>query len=116
MSPLTPATGPNPFRLAQLAHDTAKAGEIDSLTHLADDRVYIFTGSCDEVVYSDAVKRTREFYELVGVARQNIRYVDNVPAGHSIITDNPEDSPLSTNQPPYINNGGFMLRPWPGRH
>ena len=108
MSPLTPGTGPNPYRLAQLAHETANAGGIDSLSHLADHRVYIFTGSCDRVVYSDVVKRTREFYELIGIARQNILYVDNVPAGHSIITDNPEDSPLSTNQPPYINNGGFM--------
>lgn len=31
-----------------------------------------------------------------------------MPAGHSIITDNPEDSPLAANQPPYINRGGFM--------
>ncbi len=34
--------------------------------------------------------------------------MDDVPAGHSIITSNPEDSPLSANQPPYINCGGFM--------
>ena len=33
---------------------------------------------------------------------------DNVPSGHCIITNNPEDSVLATNRPPYINNGGFM--------
>jgi poly(3-hydroxybutyrate) depolymerase len=109
MNPLTPQVAPNAARLAQLARDTAAAGEIDPIANLADDRLFIFTGSADKVVFSDVVARTRAFYELLGVHRTNIVYQDNVPAGHSIITDNPEDSPLSTNQPPYINNGGFML-------
>ncbi|WP_326535602.1 extracellular catalytic domain type 2 short-chain-length polyhydroxyalkanoate depolymerase [Pseudorhodoferax sp.] len=108
MNPLVPDTGPDAERLAQVARDTEAAGGIDALANLADDRLYIFTGSEDKVVYSSVVERTRRFYELLGVAPKNIRYVDDVPAGHSIITDNPEDSPLATNQPPYINQGGFM--------
>lgn len=108
MNPLVPQTTPNAQRLAELARETAKAGQIDATSNLADDRVYIFTGSEDNVVYSDVVARTRLFYELLGVNPANIIYDDSVPAGHSIITDNPEDSPLDTNQPPYINNGGFM--------
>lgn len=108
MNPLVPQTTPNAQRLAELAHETAKAGQIDAIANLADDRVYIFTGSQDNVVYSDVVARTRQFYELLGVKRTSIAYHDTVPAGHSIITDNPEDSYLPTNQPPYINNGGFM--------
>jgi hypothetical protein len=108
MNPLIPQTSPDAHRLADLAHATAKAGKIDSVSNLADDRLYIFTGSRDDVVDSGVVARTRKFYELLGVNPSNIVYKDNVPAGHSIITDNPEDSALSTNQPPYINNGGFM--------
>jgi hypothetical protein len=108
MNPLVPQTTPNAQRLADLAHQTAKAGQIDDVSNLANDRLYIFTGSQDNVVYSDVVARTRTFYELLGVQSDNIAYDDTVPAGHSIITDNPEDSPLPTNQPPYINNGGFM--------
>jgi hypothetical protein len=108
MNPLVPQSGPNAEKLARLARETADAGEIDAIKHLADDRVYIFTGSEDTVVYSDVVARTREFYKLLGVKPDNIKYCDDVPAGHSIITDNPEDSPLGTNQPPYINQGGFM--------
>jgi poly(3-hydroxybutyrate) depolymerase len=108
MNPLVPQTTPNAQRLAALADATAKAGKIDAIANLADDRVYIFTGSRDNVVYSDVVARTRSFYELLGVKRNNIAYDDTVPAGHSIVTDNPEDSALDTNQPPYINNGGFM--------
>ena len=108
MNPLIPQTAPNAERLARIARATAEAGEIDAISNLADDRVYIFTGSADKVVYSDVVARTRQFYELLGVTPANIAYRDDIPAGHSIITDNPEDPPLATNQPPYINNGGFM--------
>lgn len=108
MSPLTAQTAPQPRNLAALTRQTAEAGLIDDIVNLADDRLYIFTGSRDDVVYSDVVARTRQFYELLGVKGDNIAYHDSVPAGHSIITDNPEDSVLATNQPPYINNGGFM--------
>jgi hypothetical protein len=108
MNPLTPQTGPDAEKLAKVARATAAAGEIDDLANLADDRVYLFTGSADRVVYSDVVARTKRFYELLGVKPGHIRYDDTVPAGHSIITDNPEDSPLAANQPPYINRGGFM--------
>jgi hypothetical protein len=108
MNPLTPQTAPNAQRLAQLARDVAEAGEIDAIDNLSDDRVYIFTGSNDTVVSSEVVARTRQFYALLGVSPRQIAYHDTVPAGHSIITDNPEDSPLGANQPPYINNGGFI--------
>lgn len=108
MSPLTAHTGPSAPRLAQLARDTAQAGGIDPVSNLKGDRVYLFTGSRDTVVYSDVVKCTHRFYELLGVASQDIVFDDTVPAGHSIVTDNPEDSLLDTNQPPYINRGSFM--------
>lgn len=107
MNPLIPSNAPNGRRLAELARQTAAAGEIDDVAHLKDDRIYIFTGSQDTVVNSLVVAQTRAFYESLGVHRNNIAYVDTVAAGHSIITDNVEDSPLAANQPPYINNGGF---------
>jgi hypothetical protein len=108
MSPLIPETTPKAEQLAKLAVETAREGKIDPVENLADHRLYIFTGSDDRVVFSDVVLRTRQFYELLGVPQKNISYHDNVPAGHSIITDNPEDSPLAANHPPFINRGGFM--------
>ena len=108
MTPLTHGTAPNPQRLADLARRTAAAGKIDAIANLADDRLYIFTGSRDEVVGSIVVNSTRKFYENLGVKSDEIKFIDTVPAGHSIITDNVEDSPLGTNQPPYLNYGGFM--------
>jgi hypothetical protein len=108
MNPLIPQTTPDVERLVRMALDTAKDKLIDDVANLADDRLYIFTGSTDEVVYSDVVLRTRQFYEKLGVKSDNIAYHSHVEAGHCIITDNPEDSKLHLNQPPYINNGGFM--------
>ncbi len=108
MTPLIPKTGPNAQRLAALARETAAAGKIDPIDNLADDRLYVFTGSKDTVVHQDVVKSTRTFYEHLGVKPDQIKFVDDVPAGHSIVTSNPEDLPLDANRPPYINNGGFM--------
>jgi poly(3-hydroxybutyrate) depolymerase len=108
MNPLIPQSAPDPAKLVQVARETAGKGLIDPLENLAAQRLYIFTGSEDSVVYSSVVDTTRQFYQLLGVPPVQIRYENTVPAGHSIITDNPEDNPLSANRPPYINNGGFM--------
>lgn len=108
MNPLVPQNAPNANRLAELARQTARDCLIDEITNLAGHRLYIFTGSKDSVVYSSVVARTRDFYHLLGVTTTDIHYDDSVPAGHSIITGNAEDSPLEANQPPYINNGGFI--------
>lgn len=108
MNPLTPALAPSAQNSVRLTRAAAEAGLIDDPSHLAKQRLYIFTGSQDSVVYSSVVAQTRAFYRQIGVPEQHIAYHDQLPAGHSLITDNPEDSPLATNQPPYINNGGFM--------
>ncbi|MDE1179192.1 poly(3-hydroxybutyrate) depolymerase [Paraburkholderia sp.] len=108
MSPLTAQTGPNALKLVQLARDTERDRMIDPLSNLKGDRVYLFTGTHDTVVYSDVVKCTRRFYELLGVASEDIAFDDTVAAGHSIVTENPEDSMLGANQPPYINCGKFV--------
>jgi hypothetical protein len=108
MNPLIPQSAPDPARLVQVARETADKGLIDPVANLADDRLYIFTGSADSVVYSSVVDTTRKFYEMLGVPAAHIRFENTVPAGHSLITNNPEDNPLDTNRPPYINNGGFM--------
>lgn len=108
MNPLVPFMAPSVAPLIRLTRQSAASGEIDPLDHLSDQRLYIFTGRADSVVFSDTVRRTREFYQQLGVPQENILFRSDLQAGHSIITDNPEDSPLAANQPPYINNGGFM--------
>ena len=79
------------------------------MANLADDRVYIFTGSADQVVVFGRGCAHAPVLRTAGGEGQKASAIDDtVAAGHSIITDNPEDSPLDTNQPPYINRGGFM--------
>ncbi|HVZ35163.1 MAG TPA: hypothetical protein VG963_22205, partial [Polyangiaceae bacterium] len=103
MSPLTPELGPKPERLAQLARETARDELIDPVRHLAGQRLYMFTGTKDRVVYSSIVAATRRFYELLGVPSAQIRYVSDVPAGHAILTNDIADNPTDANRPPYIN-------------
>lgn len=105
MTPLTESTATDVDRLLELASETPN---IDELSNVKSQRIYIFTGACDRVVNQIAVGRTRAFYEGLGVKNSAICFVDDVPAGHSIITTNPEDSPLAANQPPYINCGNCM--------
>lgn len=108
MAPLTPAVAPDPKRLAALAHQTAAQGLIDPIADFDRQRLYIFTGTRDQVVHQAVVRATHAFYEALGVTSGALAFVDDVPAGHCIFTDNPEDSPLDANRPPYINHGGRM--------
>jgi len=113
MNPLTPQVGPNPERLLAIARQTASDQLIDPLHHLADARIYIFTGSEDTVVNSSVVQTTRRFYELLGVPAGNLMFVGDVPAGHAILTTNLEDNPLDANRPPYINRlPGTRMQSW----
>lgn len=61
MSPVIPETTPKADQLAKLAVKMAEEGKIDPVENLADDRLYIFTGSEDRVVFSDVVLRTKQF-------------------------------------------------------
>ncbi|MCB1887822.1 MAG: hypothetical protein KDH20_09470 [Rhodocyclaceae bacterium] len=108
MNPLIPQAAPDPEKLARMARETAAKGLIDPVEHLRDQKLYVFTGSADKVVDSSVVRTTRAFYRQLGVPDAAIQFEDGLPAGHSIITDNPEDNPLDANRPPYLNNGGFM--------
>ena len=113
MNPLIPEAAPNPERLLAVARQTANDRLIDPLENLADDRLYIFTGTEDTVVNSSVVETTRRFYELLGVPAANLKFVGDVPSGHAILTTNLEDNPLDANRPPYINRQpGARMQSW----
>lgn len=103
MNPLTPQTAPNAARLVAVARETAEAGLIDPVSHLARQKLYIFTGTEDAVVHPVVVERTRDFYLGLGVPAENLLFVSDVPAGHALLTTNLEDNALGQNQPPYLN-------------
>ena len=105
MTPLTEVTAPDVPRLVALTRATP---DIDDPAHLKGQRLYIFTGTADRVVNQHAVRKTRDYYLELGVDPADLIFVDDVAAGHSIITMNPEDNDLGANQPPYINRGDFV--------
>ncbi|WP_233151627.1 poly(3-hydroxybutyrate) depolymerase [Pelomonas sp. KK5] len=103
MNPLSKRTGPQAATLAQIARHSAGDGLIDPIGHLARQRLYLFTGSQDQVVDPLVVQATREFYLALGVPEAQLKFVDDVPAGHALLTSNLEDNALGVNAPPYLS-------------
>lgn len=108
MSPLTAELAPKASHSLRLAQQVERDKLIDPLSNMARQRVYVFTGSADSVVLSSVVAQTREMYRLLGVPDQQLYFDDSIPAGHSLLTQNPEDNELSANKPPYLNQGPFI--------
>jgi poly(3-hydroxybutyrate) depolymerase len=94
---------PDAAALAAQAASLAASGAIDSLTHLADDEIYVFTGTADRTVLSSVGTKIPEFYTRVGVPAASIRLDAAVNAGHAFIT---EDGPVpcATTAEPFVND------------
>jgi hypothetical protein len=90
---------------AKRAQEFAKRGWIDSLEGLKGDRVYMFTGSSDEVVKSKVVERGAGLYKMLGLAPKDLKLVKG-EAGHSWVTMN-YGVACGANKSPYINACGY---------
>ena len=99
---MVPFLPPNPSLMLIAADAFANAGQIDPLADLKNDRIYVFSGTKDRVVYPQAVDATVEFFKLAGVPSTNISYVNQLPAGHAFIT-RAFGNDCAANEPPYIN-------------
>lgn len=95
----------------RITADYAARAEIDSPSHLASSRVWLFSGTKDATVYPIVVQKLYEYYGHY-VNPANIVFVNTLPAAHAMITDdygaacdhtgdanNPDDA--------YINNCGY---------
>jgi hypothetical protein len=98
-----PFVPPNPFLMANAAKGFASAHLIDPLSNLFKRRVYVFSGTEDNIVRQPAVDATVSFFKQVGVKARNLEYVSNVPAGHAMITPS-NGNDCSTNATPYISH------------
>lgn len=98
-----PFVPPNPALMVGAAQGFAAGGQIDPLADLQRDRIYVFSGTKDTVVYQQAVDATVSFFMEAGVPESNLSYVNNVPAGHALITPSfGNDCPA--NAAPYISH------------
>lgn len=68
--------------------DVARArAAIDDPANLADDRVWLFTGTRDAVVPAGTAAALAEYYRRAGVTGDRLAVVDDVPAGHGFPVD-----------------------------
>jgi hypothetical protein len=91
----------------------ARRQAIDDPSHLAEDRVYLFSGNLDEQVPQAVVTSLNHVYDVY-IKPENILHVDSVPAAHAMVT---EDFGAACDEvaPPYINDcdydaAGELLR------
>ncbi len=106
MNPIGP--GPNSTDLFHHAVEFSRKGWIDDPDNLKTSKVYIFSGSSDNVVTTRVVDQTTEFYRLAKLPAENIKYVKNINAGHAIITNNRNDTPCQDTRSPFINNCDYL--------
>ena len=84
------------------AQGFANLGQIDPVANLAKTKVYVFSGTQDQVVRPPAVAATRNFFAAAGVAGGNLAYVNSMPAGHAFIAPG-FGNVCATNATPYID-------------
>jgi poly(3-hydroxybutyrate) depolymerase len=100
--------GPAPK--AEIAYQDAQAfaakGLIDDTTNLKRQRIYLFSGAKDSVVFTKVVDQAERFFRLAGVPEKAIDYEKLPNAGHALLTDRAADIACDSNKDPFINNCG----------
>ncbi|WP_134682262.1 extracellular catalytic domain type 2 short-chain-length polyhydroxyalkanoate depolymerase [Paracoccus ravus] len=77
-------------------------GSIDPAAEIKDDRIYMFLGSKDTIVRRETMAMLRDTYKELGVPDDQVEFVQDVPAGHSFVTDL-GDVPCAETEPDYLN-------------
>ncbi|MDZ7855131.1 PHB depolymerase family esterase [Sphaerotilus sp.] len=97
-----PMVYPNAALMSAAARQFEAAGQIDKLSNLKKRRLYVFSGTKDTVVKPPAVNATVSFFKQVGVPDSQLLYVNNIPAGHAVITPTYGNA-CDANATPYIS-------------
>lgn len=100
---LVPLMLPKPATMLGAAQEFEKSGQIDPLNHLKKANIYVFSGTEDNIVRQKAVDTTVAFFKLAGVPENQIRYVNQLAAGHAFITPSFGNN-CSANAAPYISH------------
>jgi poly(3-hydroxybutyrate) depolymerase len=99
---------PDVEALFALAQQHAASGAVDPLSNLADDRVYLFSGSEDTTVTRSVMDAAWAFYAMAGLAAPNVLYRTEVPAGHAFLVEGAENSCGATASP-FLNDCGIDM-------
>jgi hypothetical protein len=85
--------------------DAATADHIDPTKSLAKAKVFLFSGTKDSIVPQSVMDVLNQYY-MAFVPPENVRYVNNVPAEHAMVTDG-NGNACGHLGSPYINNCGY---------
>lgn len=91
----------DPSKLADKAKSRAAKGEIDPISDVTGDKVYLFSGTSDRTVVPTIVKAAAEFYARLGVPAANVKFVSQMPAGHAFVTES-EGAACEKTGEPYV--------------
>jgi hypothetical protein len=94
---------PDDLVLLTAAQQHAATEEIDALSGLDGDRVYLFSGMQDRTVTRPVMDAARDLYLGAGVDAGDIRYVTNVSAGHAFLAEG-APVPCGDTRPDYISD------------
>ena len=84
------------------ANGLAGFGQIDDPANIARHKVYLFSGTKDEVVKPTTMNAVADFYRDLHVQGANLAFVNDVPAGHAFISA-VFGSACGTSAKPYVN-------------
>ena len=68
------------------AQGFAALGQIDPVSNLANQKIYMFSGTNDSIVKQTVMNAVFDFYQAAQVPAANIQYVKQYPAGHAFIS------------------------------
>jgi poly(3-hydroxybutyrate) depolymerase len=68
------------------AQSFALLGQIDSVDHLASQKIYMFSGTNDPMVKQSVMNAVWDFFKAAKVPDTSIQYVKQFPAGHAFIS------------------------------
>lgn len=85
--------------------DFAKEGYIDDTSNIANQNVYLYSGTRDTVVKSGVVKKCEEYYNDLGATT---KYENDVDSEHSMVTNFYGNDCTKLGEP-YINNCNYDL-------
>lgn len=86
----------------------ADSGVIDPLHNVMKQRVFLFSGTWDSVVHPGVVEKLAQYYAAIGIPKENIEMNFDVPAQHSIVSDDFGNWCKILGEP-FINNCGFSV-------
>ncbi len=93
---------PDPEKLIARARSLADDEKIDPLSALARHNIYLYTGDKDSTVSRPVVEAAKRFYELAGVPKTNISYIEG-DGGHAFITDQ-GGAACGLSETPYVSD------------